>query len=205
MKPISLLVTLLNTAAFFLFIGILPLPAFAEESTASNTVTTTDTSMTLPSALQDDLLPVPSVPAQAEEQKSPMPSPIAQEPETNPEFRPRVIITAAGEEYNIKVSYDHPMDFSGQNFIEYVRMETLEGEFLGLMTYNDKITKASAEFMLNPKLLTENTMRFVAKSTKVGLIKSIHKLEASSLEEVAKADPNSAKEDVSKKKFLGIF
>ncbi len=124
-------------------------------------------------------LTAPTNPVVTNQESLPSSDTSAEDAESHSEFRPEVQITKAGDELNIKITYSHPMDAANQNMIEYVRMETLKGEFLGLSSMNDKATQATATFTINTKLANFDTVRLVAKSTKVGLIKSIHKLEIS--------------------------
>lgn len=179
-------------------------PAAEPQSSDSSKLETSS-----PSAAASAEAPAPQ-PAAVEE----IPEPLQiEEPETNTQFRPEVIIAKVGEELNLKVKYSHAMDFANDNAIDYVRMETLTGEFLGLMTYNDKFTEAAAEFMINPTLANFDQIKLVAKSSKVGLIKSIHKLEITPVElppapEVTAPTPaaeNDSSQEKPRKKRFGLF
>ena len=198
-------------ALLFLLIRLFPAQGFAEETQPQPA--TPQVQATAPESKNTEIMPPASTQT--------LPELVAQEKETNTNLRPKVIITPSGNDYQIKVSYDHPMDIAKQNYIEYIRLETLDGEFLGLMTSTDQLTKATAEFVINPKLVKFNSIRLVAKSSSVGLIKSIHKLELTPQEEIDAANPEAvnglnqgsatakemAKKETgsAKKKFFGIF
>lgn len=150
--------------------------------------------------------------AEMQSPKAAEPSPsyetsVPDEENTNKEFHPKVIITMLGSEMNLNVIYDHPMDFSGQNYIEYIRMESLEGEFLGLSTFNEKSNAAEVAFTINPKLTPIDTVRLVAKSSQAGLIKSLHKLKVNEpdVKPAAALEPSKKETSSPKKKFWGIF
>ncbi len=180
----------------------------AEET--SNAVTEKPVDTAAAAAATPTESPVPGIAPPVEAVPEPLQ---VEEPETNPQFRPEVIISKVGEELNLKVKYVHPMDFKNDDAIEYIRMETLTGEFLGLMTFNDKFTEATAEFMINPTLANFNQVRLVAKSTKVGLVKSIHKLEVTpvTLPPTPEVTPTeqmpvkSTAADKPRKRILGLF
>lgn len=99
-----------------------------------------------------------------------------EKPEARQAPPPEVTITPFGDEYNIQVKYPHPMDFEKGDYMEYIRMETAEGESLGIKAFNEGSTEASVEFMLNAKLAGFDSFRLVASSKSLGLIESTHEL-----------------------------
>lgn len=187
----------------------------ADETSAATPVSqTTDSAEPAPATAPAPVIENPIVAAEAPVSPSPaVPavSPVAMEEETNLSFRPKVQITQNGEEMALVITYPHPMDFSSQNYIEYIRLESLDGEFLSLANSTPEWTEPVARFSINPKLVSSNQIRLVALSTKAGLIKSVHKLEATPQEDAPSAptatddSAKTSKEHKSKKKFLGLF
>ena len=144
-----------------------------------------------------------------EEVVEPSPPPIAGQ--TLHEHHPEVFIVPLGREMNLKVRYDHPMDFENNNVIESVQLEKLDGTFLGLKTYNNRAIEAKAEFLVNPALADFDQVMLVAKSSTHGLIKSGVNLKFTPAEELpdhlnpkkrrelAVAAAKKAKEDAARK------
>lgn len=139
-------------------------PAYAEENIEEATIS--------------EAVPAEAASLEAVMEEMPVAEP-AQEPvkEDPNKYQPKIAIGMLGQEFNIQVLYDHPMDRENNNLIEGVQMETTGGDFLGLATFGPNAQEAYAEFMVNPNLADFDEVVIIGRSTKLGEIRTPLKLE----------------------------
>lgn len=84
------------------------------------------------------------------------------------EYTPGVEVSKWGQEIRIVFNPAKTMDPKKLAAIQSVKLETPDGEFLGLKTYSASEETRTAEFMINPELIKLDKVKVVASSTADG-------------------------------------